>query len=133
MIRFPAQQAALPKMLAWVRNALSNSGLPLNIQKRVELALEEALVNIILHAYNGKEGEIELSCRIVSAKEIAFTLKDRGKAFNPLLVKAPELESSLEERALGGLGIVMMRKYMDEIHYERKDSYNILTLIKKIA
>lgn len=120
-------------MLAWVRNALSNSGLPLNIQKRVELALEEALVNIVLHAYNGKEGEIELSCRIVSAKEIAFTLKDRGKAFNPLLVKAPELESSLEERALGGLGIVMMRKYMDEIHYERKDSYNILTLIKKIA
>ena len=92
--------------------------------------MEEAVMNVIMHAYQGSGGLLEIVCQIHPEKEIIFTLKDRGPAFNPLS-PPPRATPRLPDE-LGGLGLVFLSRYIDEAHYERAHPYNILTLTKKI-
>lgn len=98
---------------------------PKNVLHKIELASEEAIVNIIHHAYQERPEkiEIEIQCTRDSA-HILF--KDQGPPFNPLQQFAVDCESSLEQRKEGGLGIYLMRKYIPEMHYERRKSQNVL-------
>lgn len=123
----------LAEIMDWIRNCLKETPLSLNERKQVELALEEAVVNIFTHAYGRKKENIEIVCRLAPQK-IEFNLRDRGKAFDPLSHKPyPVCDVSLEEREEGGLGILLMHAYLDELHYCRQGEYNLLTLIKYLA
>ncbi len=129
---FQAKLESLNEMMQWVREHSSEAGFSVEETRKLELAMEEALVNVIQHAYKDEKGPIEIICTIPSEKWIQFTIMDKGQPFNPLLQsKKIDLQKSLEERPEGGVGILLILQYMDEVHYERQHSYNVLTLIKK--
>ena len=98
----------------------------------IQLATDEAASNIIEHAYeNISDGILELSCGM-QGDAIKIILIDRGESFDPSEVPLPDLKADLSERKIGGLGIFLMRKLMDEVHYEPKaDKSNVLTMIKR--
>lgn len=117
----------LAQVLAWIRARLKETALSDSEAKKVQLALEEAIVNILAHS--GVE-KLSMQCEVTPHK-IEFELRDRGKPFNPLNHQMRTgREDSLEEREEGGLGIMFMRAYLDELHYRREGEENVLVLIK---
>ena len=96
---------------------------------RINLALEEAVCNVIHYAYpEGTAGKMDLEA-VREGNRLRFTLTDRGKAFDPTAAPEADLSSSVEDRPVGGLGIHLVRSIMDSIRYERRDGKNVLTLI----
>jgi serine/threonine-protein kinase RsbW len=84
----------------------------------VELSMVEACTNIIEHAYEGLDGgKIECTCDLDDEK-LTITIHDHGKSFDLSSVALPDLESDLESRPLGGLGVFFMKKSMDELRFE---------------
>lgn len=128
----------IPTLAEWVESL----PVPQELNMTINLALEEAVSNVMLYAYpEGTAGAVELTAEIAESqtstgikagKTLVFTIDDSGKAFDPTSQKEPDLTLSAEERPIGGLGIHLVRQIMDEIHYERKDGHNILTLIKNL-
>jgi len=99
----------------------------------IQLAADEAASNIIEHAYEGvSNGVIEISCGL-KGKELTIILVDNGISFDPSEVPLPNLKADLSERKIGGLGLYLMRKLMDEVHYDAdpKNKRNTLKLIKR--
>lgn len=98
----------------------------------IQLATDEAASNIIEHAYeNRSDGVLELSCGMRD-DTITIILIDHGESFDPSAIPLPDLKADLSDRKIGGLGIFLMRKLMDEVHYEPKpDKSNVLTMIKR--
>jgi serine/threonine-protein kinase RsbW len=98
----------------------------------IQLAADEAASNIIEHAYEGvSDGLLELSCG-VKGNTLTIILVDHGESFDPSEIPLPDLKADLSERKIGGLGIFLMRKLMDEVHYEVKPKHdNVLTMIKR--
>ncbi|MDP1608783.1 MAG: ATP-binding protein [Chlamydiales bacterium] len=132
---FHAQIDLLPSILGWIREILVEAGAKLPLIGHVELALEEALVNIIHHAYKDKPGDIEIQILSAPSQAITIILKDQGPPFNPLTVDytPPDPSLPLEELQEGGLGVFFMRQYLDNIVYKREASYNVLTLTKNFS
>ena len=119
----------IPTLADWV----DTLPVPKELNMTINLALEEAVSNVMLYAYpEGTAGAVELTATLQNENVITFTIEDSGKAFDPTLQAEPDLTLPAEERPIGGLGIHLVRQIMDEIRYERKDNKNILTLIKQI-
>lgn len=94
-------------------------------------AVEEAVANTILHGYNGQPGEIKV---VVQRKgnQLVVRLQDQAPHFDPTGFPSPDLTLPLEERAPGGLGIYLMRHFVDAVTYRvTSDGSNELTLVKK--
>jgi serine/threonine-protein kinase RsbW len=125
----PARLSRLTSMLRWVRKELQKFGLHEGSVRRIELAAEEALVNIIHHAYRDLPGDIEIHvARDFRKGRIEIMIRDQGPPFNPLNKKGA-FESSLSRvHKIGGLGLLFIRQYVDEVQYERQKETNILTL-----
>lgn len=118
-------------MLYWIRDAAEKMGFGSSDLYKIELAAEEAFVNVIHHSYEDKGGGVLISISS-DAGSMKITIADSGKPFNPLVQKPQaDHEASLEERQMGGLGLLFIRKCLDEVSYQRKNHQNILTLIKK--
>jgi anti-sigma regulatory factor (Ser/Thr protein kinase) len=99
----------------------------------IQLAADEAASNIIEHAYEGvSDGLLEVSCGLKDGV-VTIILVDHGESFDPSGVPMPNLKADLSERKIGGLGLYLMRKLMDEVHYDAdpKKNRNTLTLIKR--
>lgn len=99
----------------------------------IQLATDEAASNIIEHAYEGiSDGLLEISCG-VNGSAITIVLVDHGESFDPSVVPTPDLKADLSERKIGGLGIFLMRKLMDEVRYEAepRKNRNTLTMTKR--
>lgn len=98
----------------------------------IQLAADEAASNVIEHAYEGvSNGLLELSCG-VNGNTITIILVDHGESFDPSEIPMPDLKADLSERKIGGLGIFLMRKLMDEVYYEtRPNNSNVLTMTKR--
>ena len=98
----------------------------------VQLAVDEACSNIILYAYSGRKGIVKLVLELVGG-DLIVTIKDRGKPFDPTSVPPPDLEADLNERKIGGLGMYLMRKVMDEVSYSfDAEDGNKLTMRKHL-
>lgn len=98
----------------------------------LNLALEEAITNVIMYAYpEGEVHEIGL-CAIADNGVITFMVKDDGIAFDPTKVPEADVTLSAEERSIGGLGVFLIRQIMDEVGYERINGCNVLTMKKKL-
>jgi anti-sigma regulatory factor (Ser/Thr protein kinase) len=82
----------------------------------VETAVDEASTNVIKHAYGGKGGFFEISCDM-QGSDIVIRIRDRGSPFDPGSVPQPDVSAGLEDRKIGGLGIYIMKKMMDEVNY----------------
>jgi len=98
----------------------------------LNLSLEEVLTNIISYGYED-EGEHLIVVSISrSHGRLEIEVEDDGRAFNPLEQEPPDTNAPLEERPIGGLGIHLVRHYMDALDYKREDGRNILSMTKKI-
>ena len=96
----------------------------------IHLALEEIFSNIVFYGFEDQdEHQIVISFAIRN-NTLVLVIKDDGIAFNPLDNKTPELEIPIEEREVGGMGIHIVRRLMDEIEYIRKQNKNILVIKK---
>jgi len=128
--RFKAEIEELPKILHWVRTQLEKTELPEREKKRMEIAMEEAVVNVINHA---KSSTLSIYFTHEPSQTIEFQLRDNGPPFNPLdVIQTVQKEWELEEREPGGLGLTIIRNYMDVLLYRHENEQNILTLIKKL-
>lgn len=98
---------------------------------QVLLAIEEIFINIANYAYNPKIGTASVRC-CVQDKPLQVTIQflDNGKPFNPLESENPDTTLSAEEREIGGVGIYLVKKYMEFVEYEYKDGSNVLTIKK---
>ena len=97
----------------------------------IQLAADEAASNIIEHAYEGvKNGVLEISCGMRDGA-ITIIMVDHGESFDPSAIPLPDLKADLSERKIGGLGIFLMRKLMDDVRYESRNTGNVLTMIKR--
>lgn len=121
-------------MLDWIRPILHETGFTKSCLHKIELALEEAFINVIHHGHKNRSGEISLEVFAEKGKKISITLVDQGPPFNPLEHEKEILDPSkpLEEINEGGLGIFLIKQSMDELFYERKEEKNRFTFIKKI-
>lgn len=99
---------------------------------QIDVSVEEIFVNIANYAYPGAEGEATLMVEYAEdPRRIIMTFIDQGIAFNPLDKKDADVTLSAEEREIGGLGILMVKKNMTEMKYRRENDCNVLTLIKE--
>ena len=104
--------------------------LPDSVRQSMSIVLDELLNNVISYAYKGeKEKEIEVGFEL-SGNRLVLTIKDSGVPFNPFASEPPDITESIEERAIGGLGIHMVRNMMDEYSYQRQINKNVVTLVK---
>ena len=121
------QLAQLPP---FIEKAIASSKLDPVVTGSINLALEEAVANVIMYAYpEGTEGEVGLDAS-VGEHSLTFTITDRGKAFDPTAKEEVDINQSLEDRPIGGLGIHIIRQIMDSVRYERIGDRNILYLTK---
>jgi serine/threonine-protein kinase RsbW len=97
----------------------------------VQLSVDEACTNIVEHAYSESKGEIVITC-VRTGEKFVVTITDHGEPFDPTAMPEPDIESGLNERKEGGLGIYFMRKFMDEVTYIRDDGKNLLIIAKHI-
>ncbi|MEK6754504.1 MAG: ATP-binding protein [Chloroflexota bacterium] len=129
---FPARFEFLDEIRSLVAQVARESGFSEKDIYSLQLAADEAASNIIEHAYAGvSDALLEITCDM-RGSELVITMRDTGKPFDPSKVKQPNLKADLSERQIGGLGLYLMRKLMDDVHYESNArSGNLLTMIKR--
>jgi anti-sigma regulatory factor (Ser/Thr protein kinase) len=127
-LALPARLENLHVFIASAIDAARSAGVDPKTVFNVELALEEALVNIIKHAYAGREGDIQLVCGVDNRGWFVMEILDSGSSFDVTAAPAPDLSTDLDGRRIGGLGIHFVRSLMDEVIYRREGEKNILEL-----
>lgn len=124
--------AEVPVMAEFVDAVCEEVKLDASAVMQVNLAIEEAVVNVMNYAYpSGTQGEITLLAE-ADTSQLKFILTDSGKPFDPTTHAEVDTTLSAEKRGIGGLGIHLMRRYMDSINYERIGDQNVLTLCRKL-
>jgi len=118
---------------SFVKSVNQEMGLDKSLSMKLMLAVEEAVVNVMDYAYpNGMEGEVRIDVKVTSDR-LNYTITDRGMAFAPTEVSKADTTLSVEDRPIGGLGILLVRNLMDSINYERIDGKNVLKMWKKMS
>jgi len=129
--RFPASFEYLDEVRTRVAETARTAGMDDNAVYAAQLAADEAASNIIEHGYAGKTGaSFELTCEF-KRDRLVITFYDQGITFDVSKAAKPDVKADLSERKIGGLGIYLMHKLMDEVHYRSTGSENILTLVKR--
>lgn len=98
----------------------------------INLALEEAVVNIIMYAYPSEEQHDILLKVTYNSPQLIFLLTDKGQSFDPTQVPDADITQPIEEREIGGLGIFLIRSIMNEVTYQRLDNENHLIMKKNL-
>ena len=130
---FPAKTDALSEVLGFVEETLENYECSMKNQTAICVAIEEVFVNVASYAYGEGSGDVTLDIGFDEAnRDVTFRLIDQGVPFDPLKKPDPDITLAIEERQVGGLGIFIVKKTMDTVHYAYEDGKNILTMIKKI-
>jgi len=123
---------ALPVLVSKTEKLAQDWELPESLTMNISLVLEEAISNIIYYAFNDKGEHKILISLSHSNNKLTVRIKDDGIPFDPSAQKQPDITLPAVERPVGGLGIFLISKIMDTVHYSREKNLNILTLIKKI-
>lgn len=131
-LRLIADVHSLEQIRSYVTRACQALGLNSDDVWAVQLATDEACSNVLVHAYAGQPGVLEV--RVEGEPEgIRITIRDWGDPFDPEAVPEPDLTLPLEKRKVGGLGVYMMRKLMDEITYDfDAEQGNTLVMLRTI-
>ncbi len=127
---FPARNEELPQVMGFIEEELKKAKCPTRTAKRILLCVEELFTNVASYAYPDGGGEVSfaITCR---NKMMTLRRSDSGIPFDPLKKEDPDVTLPAEERQIGGLGIFIVKKTMDDVHYEYKDGKNILSMKKK--
>ena len=122
----------ISQLADFLQEIADEKGLDASTAMNINLALEEAVTNVIMYAYpEGTDGLVDLEA-ILRDDSLVFILKDNGTPFDPTAAPEADVTLSAEERNRGGLGIFLVRKIMDTVHYVRSDGQNVLSMTKNI-
>lgn len=134
VVELEAKTENLQQVLDCIDGELEKAGCPVTVQIQIDIAVEEVFVNIASYAYAPGTGQARVSIEISPDNQQArIVLTDQGIPFDPLAKPDPDVTLSAEERQIGGLGIYMVKKTMDDVTYEYKDGSNILTITKLLS
>lgn len=126
------QTSALANLRAFIQSSLENYALSEIDRHQVTLAVEEVCANLIIHSHGcNPKDQIHLEIKD-SEEKLIVEISDQGEAFNLLEYEMPDIQKVMVEKRKGGLGIILVRKIMDEIEFESKDGVNTCRLIKWI-
>ncbi|MCK9150620.1 ATP-binding protein [Methanobacterium alcaliphilum] len=132
-ITVPADIENLSKVINFVDHNLETLDIPIKIKYQLELAIEEAYVNIAKYAYKNEKGDALIKLQL---KEdpllINIQFMDSGIPYNPLEKEDPDISLKTAEKTVGGLGIYLIKKNVDYVDYEYANGKNILTIQKKL-
>ncbi len=121
------------KVTEFVNAELEKINCPAKARAEIDIAIDELFSNIAYYAYNPEIGKATVKVEVEdNPQSVILTFMDNGVPYNPLEKKDPNVKLPLEERDVGGLGILMVKKSMDSIEYEYKDGHNILRIKKNI-
>ena len=127
---FPASIDAIEEVAIFLEQTLEQAGVPMLEAARIQLAVEEAVTNVINHGYKGGEGNFSLQCDSTT-DTIAITIIDTGQAFDPTKIPPADVTADLDHRNIGGLGVHLIRSVMDSVSYSRDENENRLTLVRR--
>ena len=128
-IRLPAKRENLEKFSEHVLQCAEKQGIDRKRLMQINLSLEEVLVNICDYSYRDNEGDIEVICGLDNDNRFVIEITDSGIPFDIHSFDEPDLNADISERKVGGLGIYLVKKMMDDIQYRFEDNKNILKLI----
>jgi serine/threonine-protein kinase RsbW len=125
------QVSEVPQLNEWIGSCCAAEGLADDVTFKMTLAIEEAVVNVISHAFIGLPPPHSIQVRLdIAAHLITAEIIDNGRPFDPTSAPDPDLSLPLEARHPGGLGIHLIRGMVDRLNYRRNDDNNILRLEK---
>ena len=129
----PNNIETIPQLNEFIDAVAEEVALDMSLAMSLNLAIEEAVVNVMEYAYpDGEKGNVEIEVT-VDEGWLTFIISDSGIAFDPTSKEDADTTLSAEERPIGGLGIFLVKKLMDTIEYQRTDGKNVLTLRKNIG
>lgn len=132
-ITVPAELERLKDVNDFIVEKLNELDCSPRAQIQLEIAIEEIFVNIANYAYNPIIGKATVRMDVdEEANTVSLQFEDEGTPYNPLAREDPDITLGVEERGVGGLGIYMTKKSMDDVGYSYKDGKNILVITKKI-
>ena len=129
---FNARLDSFDDAYAFIHESLETAHLTHKEEISIRLATEEIFVNVAHYAYQDNKGMVKIEVEVFKDK-VAITFSDEGIEFNPLEKEDPDISLGYEEREIGGLGILMVKKCMDELNYKRENDTNYFTMIKYIS
>ena len=131
-LTLPNDVNTIPQLNEFLDTFCEEAGVDMETTMSLNLALEEAVVNVMDYAYpKGTEGSVSIEARLGDG-DVTFVIIDNGIPFDPTATEDADTTLPLDERDIGGLGIFLTRQIMDDIGYERNNDRNILTLKKNI-
>lgn len=131
-IRFSNNLSEISILANFIETLGEELSLPAETTMNINLALEEAIANIIMYAYPPKEEHGILLKVTSNERQLIFLLTDNGLSFDPTQTEDVDLTLSIEDRPIGGLGIFLIRSIMNEVTYKRLDNENLLIMKKDI-
>ena len=132
-ITLPNDVQATTELGMFVDEVCENVGFDMSTTFKLNLAIEEAVVNVMSYAYPaGTKGDVDIDAE-ADDEQLKFVISDSGPPLDPTQKGEVDTTLSAEERGIGGLGIHLIRQIMDTINYERVDGKNVLTLRKKLT
>ena len=132
-ITVKADDSMLEVVQDFIHQQIEDLCTDMKLLMQIDLAVEEIFVNIAHYAYAPQTGEATITCNLnKETREMQIIFSDSGKPFNPLDRDEPDVTLPAEERGIGGLGIFLTKKYMDEVSYEYSGGKNNLTLKKTL-
>ena len=133
IITVPAEAAALEMVNAFIQEKLESINCPKRAKMQMMLAVEEIFVNISSYAYHPEVGQAEVGVDIDGdPPTVTIRFLDQGRPFNPLEKPDADITLSAQEREIGGLGILLVKKIMDQVDYAYENGKNILIIKKEI-
>ncbi|NLX48950.1 MAG: ATP-binding protein [Methanospirillum sp.] len=120
----------IPRVTAALGDAMRACSYPEEAVLDLQLAVEEAVANTLLHGYGGAPGEVRVTIR-AARRATEVRIEDRAPPFDPLSFPEPDRDSDLGERRIGGLGIYLVRRLTDDATHRRSEGWNVLTLVKR--
>lgn len=126
----PADLGEIPQVTTALDEAMRACGFSDEAIHGLQLAVEEAIANTIVHGYHGSIGDVAVAIH-ATHESAEVRIEDRAPPFNPLTFPEPDRVSDLDERPIGGLGIYLIRSMTDEVVYHYAAGKNILQLVKK--
>lgn len=132
-LTIPATVENIEKVTEFVNGQLEEINCPIKAKMQIDIAIDELFGNIAHYAYKPETGPATVRVEVTEAPiSVIVTFIDHGIPYDPLKKDDPDVTLSAEERTIGGLGIFMVKKTMDEITYEYNDGQNILSIRKDL-
>jgi anti-sigma regulatory factor (Ser/Thr protein kinase) len=132
-ITLPATVENIGKITAFVEGRMEEKDCPLKQIMQVSMAVDEVMANVAMYAYAPGTGDVTVAVDFDDgSRTVSITFIDRGVAFDPLAKEDPDVTLPAEQRKIGGLGIFLVKKTMDDVAYRREGDKNVLCIKKKV-